>query len=402
MHIFLEHVIPFLVAFSVSVVLCGLLVATRHLHVEKTTRGKDLSAVQAMHEVPAPRIAGLCIFAGIVLAVVMVSPNAARAPALLLLLSAAPAFLAGLVEDLGGRVSVRGRLASAAVSALAAILLLEIWIPPFHLPGLDVLTGIAPFAIGLTVLWSAGVCHAFNLIDGVNGLSGATGVLIATALTAIAITSGAAHLAPLAVITAAALVGFLLFNWPSGLIFMGDAGAYAIGHVLVWMAILLAWQDPSLSPIALSLLFFWPVADTFLAIWRRFARGAAMGQPDKLHFHQLVMRAILVSFRDMPLRRANALTAVCILPFSGMPVLAGFMLSQQPGMALMAWVVFGLLFTSTYLVGMWFFRHMARRRRRGGRHAPVSGPAVLGEIEQDEPVDTDRAASRSLDMNRSV
>ena len=56
MHIFLEHVIPFLVAFSVSVVLCGLLVATRHLHVGKTTRGKDLSAVQAMHEVPAPRI----------------------------------------------------------------------------------------------------------------------------------------------------------------------------------------------------------------------------------------------------------------------------------------------------------------------------------------------------------
>ena len=232
--LFSEHAKALFLACLTSFLLCGTLVATRRLHLHKTTRDEDLSAVQAMHTIPVPRIAGLCIFVAIILTAAMLIPHAERDLPLLLLMSAAPTFFAGLLEDLGWRVSVRGRLVSAAASALLAIILLEVWIPPFHLPGLDLITSIAPFAIGLTVLWSAGVCHAFNLIDGINGLCGTVSVMIAVALAMIAMASGVDHLAPIAAITAAAILGFLMLNWPAGLIFMGDAGAYTIGHILVF------------------------------------------------------------------------------------------------------------------------------------------------------------------------
>lgn len=381
--LFSEHVEELCLAFLASFILCGTLVATRHLHLHKTTRNEDLSAVQAMHAIPVPRVAGLCIFAAIILTAAMLIPDAERDLTLLLLMSAAPTFFAGLLEDLGWRVSVRGRLVSAAASALLAIILLEVWIPTFHLPGLALITSIAPFAIGLTVLWSAGVCHAFNLIDGTNGLCGTISAMVAVALAMIAMASGVDHLAPLAAITAAALLGFLVLNWPAGLIFMGDAGAYAIGHILVWIAILLAWQDPSISPIALSLLFFWPVADTFLAMWRRLARGTSIGQPDKLHFHQLVMRAILISIPGMPLRRANAMTALCVIPFASMPIISGITLVREPGMALLAWAFFGVLFISTYLSGMRFFRRQAHRGRNVSRCASAAGHAAVPVPERD-------------------
>lgn len=61
-----------------------------------------------------------------------------------------------------------------------------------------------------------------------------------------------------------AVAGFLLFNFPFGKIFLGDAGAYTLGHTLVWVAIGLNSVSSEISPWAILLIFFWPVADTML------------------------------------------------------------------------------------------------------------------------------------------
>ena len=86
------------------------------------------------------------------------------------------------------------------------------------------------------------------------------------------------------------------FEFPFGKIFLGDAGAYALGHLLVWSAILIVNQSTEISPFAVLLIFFWPVADTGLAIWRRWKLGNPAGRPDRLHFHQLAMRFLEIRF----------------------------------------------------------------------------------------------------------
>ena len=132
---------------------------------------------------------------------------------------------------------------------------------------------IAPFAIAFTIFAGAGICNGFNLIDGVNGLSASVGVMAALSMAAIAARSGDAAMIDLNMIVIGSLLGFLVFNFPLGKIFLGDAGAYGLGHILSWFAIALMVRLDDLTPWAVMLIFFWPVADTFLAIYRRRRSG---------------------------------------------------------------------------------------------------------------------------------
>ena len=87
----------------------------------------------------------------------------------------------------------------------------------------------------------------------------------------------------------AAVLGFMVLNFPMGKIFLGDGGAYALGHLLVWSAIILINSETKISAFSYSL-FFWPVANTGLA----YSVDGSWATPlaaDRLHFHQLAMRS---------------------------------------------------------------------------------------------------------------
>ena len=88
----------------------------------------------------------------------------------------------------------------------------------------------------------------------------------------------------------AAVLGFYDVKFSFWKNILGDGGAYALGHLLVWSAIILTNSSNEVSTFAILLVFFWPVADTGLAIWRRWKLGNPTDRPDRLHFHQLAMR----------------------------------------------------------------------------------------------------------------
>ena len=69
-----------------------------------------------------------------------------------------------------------------------------------------------------------------------------------------------------------------------------------LGHLLVWSAIILNNSASEVSAFSILLIFFWPVADTGLAIWRRWKLGNPADRPDRLHFHQLAMRFLEIRF----------------------------------------------------------------------------------------------------------
>jgi UDP-GlcNAc:undecaprenyl-phosphate/decaprenyl-phosphate GlcNAc-1-phosphate transferase len=73
-------------------------------------------------------------------------------------------------------------------------------------------------------------CNAVNMIDGQDGLASGLGAAAALGLAGVLAADGAAALLPLA--TAGALVGFLVWNRPPARVFLGDAGAYALGVLL--------------------------------------------------------------------------------------------------------------------------------------------------------------------------
>lgn len=332
---------------SASAVLC--IIGIVHAWPDLFNRAGDVDAIQASHDMPTARLGGAGIIIGLTGALAMLASAETFSVYIVILLSAAPIFLTGLSEDLGWHVSPKGRLLATTVGCTLGVVLTGAWVPVPGLIGFDTLLSFMPVAILVTILWSVGLCNAFNLIDGVNGLVGATAVGVALALFHLATNYEQESLAIISRCLLGAALGFLVFNWPLGKIFLGDAGAYSLGHVLGWLAILLAWEVAEISVAALSLLFFWPVADTFAAMRRRAKTKRDLTRPDYLHFHQLVMRSLQLRYgRSLSRKQINSLTSVALLPFVFAPIGLGVLLIEEPYWAIAAWLLYGALFATTY------------------------------------------------------
>jgi UDP-N-acetylmuramyl pentapeptide phosphotransferase/UDP-N-acetylglucosamine-1-phosphate transferase len=97
-----------------------------------------------------------------------------------------------------------------------------------------------------------------------------------------------------ALITAGAVLGFFIWNFPAGLIFLGDGGAYLLGFLLGEFCILLVHRNPAVSPMFPLLLCAYPVFETIFTMYRRkFVRGVATGAPDGIHLHTLIHRRLI-------------------------------------------------------------------------------------------------------------
>ena len=186
-----------------------------------------------------------------------------------LILSAMPIFVIGLAEDLGYDMTPKVRLIASTISGIVAILFFKVWLSKLGIPGFDVLLLFTPVAILFTIFSTVGVVNAFNLIDGLNGLSSYVSISVAVSLSIISFQVGNLQFAIFLILLSSSILGFFVLNFPFGKIFLGDAGAYALGHILVWCSILLINNSEEISAFAVLLIFFWPVADTGLAIWRR-------------------------------------------------------------------------------------------------------------------------------------
>ena len=90
---------------------------------------------------------------------------------ILLILSASPVFFIGIMEDFGYPMTPFKRLTSSVVSGVLVIIFFDVWLTKIGIPGFDHLLYFAPIGILFTIFATVGVVNAFNLIDGLNGLS---------------------------------------------------------------------------------------------------------------------------------------------------------------------------------------------------------------------------------------
>jgi UDP-N-acetylmuramyl pentapeptide phosphotransferase/UDP-N-acetylglucosamine-1-phosphate transferase len=133
----------------------------------------DLNGVQKIHTSPVPRIGGIAIAAGLIVAALTARLlNFEHADKIQgLLLCAIPAFATGLLEDLTKQVSISARLLASAVSGALAVWLLDAYLTRLNTPGLDWLIGFTPLAMVFTSFAVSGVTNSVNIIDGLHGVS---------------------------------------------------------------------------------------------------------------------------------------------------------------------------------------------------------------------------------------
>lgn len=307
--------LSFLCGFLVSATLTVLVIRWWHTHLPSAA-DHDLLGCQKVHREPVPRIGGAGIavglFAATLLTLPMHRPEAAEL-GLLLLVCALPAFASGLGEDITKRVRPRTRLWATVVSGALAVWLLDAVITRTDLWGLD---WIASFALGaafLAVFTVTGISHAINIIDGFNGLASMCVVFMLMAIAYVALEVGDAPIAALALAGAGAVLGFFVWNYPGGRIFLGDGGAYLLGFYLAELGILLLQRNPEVSPLFPLLMAIYPVFETLFSMYRRrIVRGGAIVMPDGVHLHSLVYRRLLhwtVGHDEHLIKKRNSMTA---------------------------------------------------------------------------------------------
>jgi UDP-N-acetylmuramyl pentapeptide phosphotransferase/UDP-N-acetylglucosamine-1-phosphate transferase len=336
-----------------------LLVLTKHLHGRYSM--PCATGIQNVHIEPTPRIGGLAIFFSVTLGM-MLSENESRHQLQGIVMAGVTAFAFGLLEDFTHRVSVSSRLFATLGSGILGWFITGIAITDVNLPGIDTLLQWTPVAVLFTAFAVGGLANAFNIIDGFNGLASGTAFIALAAMGTLSQQLGDVPLNHVCFTLGAAVLGFLLVNWPFGKLFLGDGGAYFVGFAIAWVAVLLLHRHPEISAWCPLLICAYPVLEVIFSMLRRRHHSSLLGHPDRLHLHSLVKRRVVKRlFPTAHTTLRNSVTGTLLWVMTLLPALWGIWHYDNTPLLAVGLVVFAFAYQLLYLRLVRFGWHWQRR-----------------------------------------
>lgn len=270
-----------------------------------------------VHTTPIPRMGGVGIYAGILVALLF----AGQLPALqrgfdftsdvpAALVAGGVIMLVGVIDDRWGLDALTKFVGQVTAAGLLVIMGVSWFVVYSPIGGgstivLDQLqAGLV--TVGVTVV----MVNALNFVDGLDGLAAGLGLISALAICVFSMgllheQGGDVSVYPPAMMAAAlagACLGFLPHNFQPARIFMGDSGSMLIGLMLAAISTSASGRIPLnaygsrdilglLSPLLLvGAVMFIPVLDLLLAIVRRTRAGVSPFSPDKMHLHHRLLQ----------------------------------------------------------------------------------------------------------------
>jgi len=189
------------------------------------------------------------------------------------------------------------------------------------------------FVILLTVFYLVGTSSSVNLIDGLDGLATGVSFISAAAFAVTAALVGSPALVWVSLALAGACLGFLLYNFPPGKIFMGDTGSLFLGTMLGILACSITMAKPAVPTFfGVCFVLAVPMLDSWLAIARRLTLRRPVFEADHLHIHH-----VLTSF-GFSTRQTLALlySMQAVMAVLGFLAVLGFVLPVIAGVVLLA------------------------------------------------------------------
>tara|TARA_R110001583_G_scaffold195505_1_gene374536 strand:+ start:13088 stop:14110 length:1023 start_codon:yes stop_codon:yes gene_type:complete len=247
----------------------------------------DVPNARSSHSVPTPRGGGVAIVLCFIGAIPLLAGNFGLASDVAIALGGAGMLVAliGFLDD-HGHIAARWRLLAHFSAAAWALY----WLggsPPLALPGMQIETGA--LGIALAAFYLVWVLNLYNFMDGIDGIASVEAVCVCVggAVLYWQVGAAAAAIAPLAL--AAAVAGFLMWNFPPARIFMGDAGSGFLGITLGILSLQAGWVEPNLFWAWLVLLGVF-VVDTTFTLLRRLIRGEKVHEAHRSHAYQYASR----------------------------------------------------------------------------------------------------------------
>ena len=238
-----------------------------------------------MHKVPIPRLGGLAIFFGFLVAVLIfvdITPQFKG-----MMVGAIIIVILGIIDD----IMPLPALLKFVVQIIAS--LVAVWggnvINVISNPNIlsdQPYIDLGVFAIPLTVFWIVAITNSVNLIDGLDGLAVGVSTISSLTILVIALVVSEGETALLMAALAGGCIGFLPYNLNPAKIFMGDTGATFLGFVLAVVSIQGLFKFYAVISFAVPFLILGlPIFDTAFAFLRRLAKGQNPMSPDRSHVH---------------------------------------------------------------------------------------------------------------------
>ncbi len=356
----MDMLFAFVVAMTVTMALIPLLMRFAH-----RAQILDRPGARKVHTAPIPRVGGIAMAAGVLLALLLWGhfDRALQAfcGGVLVLL------VFGVWDDrsgLGPGIKLIGQMLAALIAmAWGGISIASITLSDrLMLPGW--------LAAPLTFLFLIGSTNAINLSDGLDGLAGGMALLCLGALALLALTVGNPFVGLVALVIAGAILGFLRFNTHPARVFMGDCGSQILGFSVALLSVALT-QDPDvpLSSALPLLLLGIPITDTLMVMTERILAGRSPFKADRNHIHHRLLA--------LGLDHHEAVMVIYVL--QAMLFIAAWSLRYQPD------VVHILTFASFAACLVAFLRIAAARGwrwrpQRSGADEPASAGGSLAGL----------------------
>jgi len=138
------------------------------------------------------------------------------------------------------------------------------------------------------IAWFAivGLINGYNFLDGIDGLAASVAVVHLMTLAAMFVIASNQLLAIVAMTLALATLGFLRYNWPPASIFMGDTGSLSLGFVISALSLTLVIQEfTAKAVLAVILAASLPLGDLSLTFLRRLVNGQPLFGADRGHYY---------------------------------------------------------------------------------------------------------------------
>lgn len=281
-----------------------------------------------MHDHPIPRLGGLAIFLGFIVAVLIFVPLDRAKQGMLL--GAVVIVILGIFDDVHALPAML-KFVIQIVAALIATLMgnrIDVLTNP-NIFSDNPLWELGWLSIPVTVIWIVAITNAVNLIDGLDGL--ACGVSTISSLTMLVIAMLVSEL-EVAIVMAAlvgACIGFLPYNFNPAKIFMGDTGATFLGFIMATMSVQGMFKMYNLISFVVPFLILGlPIFDVCFAVIRRVSKGQSPMTPDRSHVHHklidmgmsqkqavgtLYVITAILGLSAVVLTASNALKAIVVL-----------------------------------------------------------------------------------------
>ena len=278
----------------------------------------DVPNARSSHSIPTPRGGGVSIVVAFLAALAAMTFQPGAQADALIALGGAGAVIAvlGFMDD-HGHIAARWRLLGHFTAA--------IWVL-FWLGGLPTLQ---VFGWALDLGWAGAVVAAvylvwllnlYNFMDGIDGIASVEAITVCLGASLLYWVSGQAGMMALPLLLAAAVAGFLFWNFPPAKIFMGDAGSGFLGIVLGGLSLQAAWLSSQLFWCWLILLGVF-IVDASYTLIRRLLRGDKVYEAHRSHAYQFASRRY---GRHLPVTLSVTALNVCwLLPVALSVLLLG-------------------------------------------------------------------------------